>query len=87
MDLRKARGGADIEERIPKVVGSDVRNRTCQPVNFSSKSAIPTKSSSPNADALGRGPIAVPFGRASTQAIPRNFPRIERMHNQIQDQG
>jgi hypothetical protein len=67
-----AGAGGDIKERTPKVLGSDVRNGTRQPVNFSSKNgAIPVSIAriDANAKADARVPIAAPFERASAQAM------------------
>jgi hypothetical protein len=64
--------GADIEKRIPKVAGSDVRNGTRQPVDISSKNgAMSVSIARIDADikANARIPIAMPFERASTQAM------------------
>jgi hypothetical protein len=54
--------GGDIEERTPKVPGSDVRNGTRQPVNISSKngaSSIRIARIDADAKANARIPIAV----------------------------
>jgi hypothetical protein len=64
--------GVDIEERIPRVPGSDVRNGTRQPVNISWKNGATSVSIAridADAKANVRIPIAVPFGRASTEAM------------------
>jgi hypothetical protein len=64
--------GADIEERTPKVPGLDVRNRTRQPVNISSKNGAMSVSIAridTNTKVDARVLIAVPFGRVSTEAM------------------
>jgi hypothetical protein len=54
--------GAEIEERTPKVPGSDARNEMRQPVNISSKNGTMSVS-------IASVPIAVPFRSALTITI------------------
>jgi hypothetical protein len=64
--------GADIEKRTPKMPDSDVRNGTRQAVNILSKNGAMSVSIAridADAKANARIPIAVPFGRASTEAM------------------
>jgi hypothetical protein len=64
--------GADIGKRTPKVPGSDVRNGTRQPVNISLKDgAMSVSIARIDADAKANAciPVAMPFERASTQAM------------------
>jgi hypothetical protein len=65
-------GEADIEEWALKAPGSDVRNGTRQSMNISSKNgamSVGIARRDVHAKADARVPIAVPFGRASTEAI------------------
>jgi hypothetical protein len=69
--------GQKSKQMNQKVAGSDIRNGTRQPVNISPKDGAMsvsiaridahTKHSTPDVD--GGVPIAVPFGRASTEAM------------------
>jgi hypothetical protein len=72
--LREMRGdGSDIEERTSDMLDSDVRKKTRQPVNISSKNGAMSVSivridAHAKADACVQ--LAVPFGRASGAAMP-----------------
>jgi hypothetical protein len=62
----------DIEERILKLSGSDVRHGTRHPVNISPKNgaiSVGSARTDAHAKADARVPITPPFGKASTQAM------------------
>jgi hypothetical protein len=64
--------GADIDERIPKMPDSDVRNGTRQPANISPKNGgMSVRIARIYAHAKGdaRVQIAGPFGRALTEVM------------------
>jgi hypothetical protein len=64
--------GTDIEERTSKLPVSDVRNRTRQPVNISSKNgamSVTIARIDADAKADARVPMAAPLARASTEAM------------------
>jgi hypothetical protein len=71
--------GADIEERIPKVPDSDVRNGTRQPVTISSKNGAMSVSIARidiHAKTDARVQIAAPFSKGSTETmtgIPKDY--------------